>query len=284
MLYDIIPIVIIFLCLTGIIVIYFRKISYVATIDIQQLPKEQQAEVKKTLIEKRVEEKIKNLNLKVKNGFLPIFKFLKKHYQSARSRIKKIEEEYKQKHLFLIKKQPQMAQQKIQNLLEDGEKLAKEENLIEAEKKFIEVISIDPNNIEAYRNLGRLYLKQKNFINAKETFEHTLKLLIKSYHWWDGLRKKENNFFSPKINSQISSIYLDLGGAYKKIQDNEKALESYKKAAEIEPNNPKNLDFLIEMGIMFKKKKIVEKALADLKKVNPENEKIKEFEARLEKM
>lgn len=284
MLYDIIPLIIILFCLAMIIVFYIRKIPYVATIDIQQLPKEQQAEVKKNLIEKRVEEKIKNLNSKIKDKLRPIFNFFLKYYQTARNKIKKTEEEYKQKHLFLIKKQPLIAQQKIQDLLSEGEKLIKEDDLAGAEKKFIEIISLDPNNLEAYHNLGQLYLKQKNFFNAKETFEHVLKLIIKSQHWWEGFKRKEKIVSSPKINSQISSVYLDLGEVCSAMEDNEKALQNYKKAVEIEPNNPKNLDFLIEMAIIVKNKKIAEKGLQDLKKVNPDNEKIKDFEVHLKEL
>ncbi len=284
MLYDIIPLIIILVCLTGIIIIYVKKIPYVSTIDIQQLPKEQQADVKKSLIEKRVEDKIKNLAVKIKNLFSPAVKFSVKYYQLIRGKIKKVEEEYKQKHLFLVKNQPQVAKQKIQDLLENGEKFIKEENLAEAEKKFIEIISLDPDNIDAYQNLGELYLKQKDFKHAEETFKHVLKLIIRSQRWWQGFRKNDKIVSASNINSQIASVYLDLGEVYQAMEDNEKALENYKKAAEIEPNNPRNLDFLIKIAIILNKKKIAQKFLQDLKKVNPNNEKIKEFEIQLKEL
>jgi len=284
MLYDIIPFIIILLCLAGIVIIYFRKIPYISTINTQELPVEKQAETKNNLIKKRAEEKIKTLNTKMKIKFSPIFNFVNKYYQLVRSKIKKIEEEYKQKHLFLAKKQPQIAKQKIKDLLDEGEKLTKEENWPEAEKRFIEVISLEPNNIDTYRSLGYLYLRKKDFQHAKETLEHVLKLIIKSQRWWDGFKKKEKVVSVSEVNSQISSVYLDLGGIYKAMDDLENALESYKKAVEVEPNNPKNLDFLIDIAIISNRKQIAEKALDDLKGVNPDNEKIAELEVKIKEM
>lgn len=284
MIYDIIPLIIILICFLGIIILYLKKLSYVASIDIEQLPKEQQAKVKKDLIEKRIENRIKNFNAKVKSILLPIGKLLADYYELIRGKIKKVEEEYKQKHLFLLKKQPEMAQQKIKELLGEGEVLLKNDELLEAEKKFIEIISLDPNNAEAYRSLGKLYLKQKNLEHAEETFKHVLNLIIKSRPWWEGLKKKDKTITISEINSQIASVYLDLADVYKVKNENEEALECYKKAVEIEPTSPKNLDFLIENAIIIKKKKIAEKSLNELKKVNPENEKIKEFELRIKEL
>lgn len=284
MLYDIIPFAVILFCLAGIIIIYFRKIPYISTINTQELPAEKQAETKNNLIKKRAEEKIKTLNTKMRIKFSPFLNFIEKYYQLVRGKVKKIEEDYKQKHLFLVKKQPQIARQKIKDLLDEGEKLAKEENWPEAEKRFIEVISLEPNNIDAYRSLGYLYLQKKDFQHAKETMEHVLKLIVKSQRWWDGFKKKEKVVSVSEVNSQISSIYLDLGGIYKAMDDLENALESYKKAVEVEPNNPKNLDFLIDIAIISNRKKIAEKALEDLKGVNPGNEKIAELEAKIKEM
>ncbi len=284
MLYDIMPFAIILFCLAGIIIIYFRKIPYISTINTQELPVEKQAETKNNLIKKRAEEKIKTLNIKVRNKFSPFLNFVEKYYQFLRGKIKKIEEDYKQKHLFLVKKQPQIAKQKIKDLLDEGERLVKEENWPEAEKRFIEVISLEPNNIDTYRSLGYLYLQKKDFQHAKETLEHVLKLIVKSQRWWDGFKKKEKVVSVSEVNSQISSIYLDLGGIFLAMDDLENALESYKKAVEVEPNNPKNLDFLIDIAIISNRKKIAEKALEDLKEVNPDNEKIMEFEAKIKEM
>jgi len=48
--------------------------------------------------------------------------------------------------------------------------------LSEAEKKFIEIISLDPKNLKAYKGLGQVYLELKEYKQAEQTFMFVLQL------------------------------------------------------------------------------------------------------------
>ena len=50
------------------------------------------------------------------------------------------------------------------------------ENFADAEKKYVEALTLDDKSYQAYQGLGQLYLLQKDYEHAKETFEFLLKL------------------------------------------------------------------------------------------------------------
>jgi len=54
--------------------------------------------------------------------------------------------------------------------------LADLEKPIQEEQKWIDLISQNPKNISAYKELGMLYWKQHNYLDAKASFEVALKL------------------------------------------------------------------------------------------------------------
>ena len=64
---------------------------------------------------------------------------------------------------------------------------------------------------------------------------------------------------------------------YEDLENFDKAFRNIKRAAELEPNNPKNLDLLCKISIISKNKEEAVKACDRLAQVNPGNEKIKEF-------
>jgi len=59
-----------------------------------------------------------------------------------------------------------------QNQIEEA---TTEEAPTEEEKKYIDLISKDPKDIDAYRALGFIYLEQKNYSNARACFRRVLK-------------------------------------------------------------------------------------------------------------
>ncbi|PIQ67230.1 hypothetical protein COY25_03300 [Candidatus Uhrbacteria bacterium CG_4_10_14_0_2_um_filter_41_7] len=146
-------------------------------------------------------------------------------------------------------------------LIEEGKKLTDEEAWERAEKKFIEVISSDPKDSEAYENLGRLYLMKKDFKLAQETFA-----------------------FLVKLNPKDASVIASLGEVEEKLGNIKKAQTQFKRAVKISPKNPKYLDFLISTTIEVGEKNEAMSTLDRLRRVNPENKKIDIFEKRISEM
>lgn len=139
--FNIIPPIIIILCIGGILVILSRRLPKVAEQEEATLEEKiaKFREKKKRALAKRVQKK--SLEAKEK-----IFVQAGKFWERINKSISKI-------------------QKKIQDF-----KARKEE------EKWIRQIASDPKNIEAYKNLGQLYIKINNLRDARACFKHILKI------------------------------------------------------------------------------------------------------------
>ncbi len=251
--YDIIPLVITVLSLAGIIFIIVRKFPMLAAINVGSIKSVQEAAKKERIVALRLERKIIGVGKFLSKLFLPVGKFLKNFFKKIYNKVSGWEKSYATKKEKKVEA-PDELEQKIKTLFFGVEELVREGKFEDAEKKCIEIIALDHKNILAYKKLGAVYLEQKNYDNARETFKHILKL-----------------------NPDDVETIIDLGSLQKLRGENEEALASFRRAAEIEPTSPKNLDFLIEMSIIVKNKDLAEETLKKLKEVNPENQKLAEF-------
>lgn len=62
----------------------------------------------------------------------------------------------------------------IVDLLEEAAEFLGSDNYQEAEKKYIEIVKLDPKNIRAYKGLGKVYKEQGNIKDAKSSYEQVL--------------------------------------------------------------------------------------------------------------
>ncbi len=66
--------------------------------------------------------------------------------------------------------------ERIKTLLSEGRSLARDLKFADAERRYLEILALDTRHIDAYKGLGMIYLKQKLYPQARETFEFLLKL------------------------------------------------------------------------------------------------------------
>jgi len=244
--------------------IIFPKFSRLSLIEIENLPREQQAEIKKEIIQNRLEKKLNKIYKKFLfflNFFKPLSVKFKKFFNKYREKFLILEQKYILKYRHLIKKEPELVQDKIKKLFISGKELIERKNFKEAEEKFIEIVSFDSKNIEAYKQLAEIYFQQNDL-------EHTKEIL----------------YFIQKIKPNDETIITQLGIINKSLGQHNEAINNFKNALILIPNNPRNLDLLIEEYIFVKNQFLAEKVLKKLEEVNPENQKIKEFKERIKKM
>lgn len=237
--------------------IIVRKFPQLSIIKVETVKSEREAQTKKSILIKR----LKRVRGKWFAGIIkflsPLGRLIKNRVIKIYDRALRLEKQYKE----MEPKKTEANAVKVEILLEEAEKLIEEEDWTNAEKKYLQVISHDYKNPVPYEGLGDVYLNKKEFKEAKETFE-----------------------FVAKLTPGKSSVYVSLTEAALGLGDKEKAIEYLLTALEIEPNNPKHLDFLIEVGIMGKNYRVARNALDKLREVNPENQKIKDFEIRLKEL
>ncbi len=245
-----------------ILVIVIRKFPMISSIDTKAVPRHAQKEMKKDLIEQRLTRKFDAFFKLIVRYLKPVGDGLKKFTTKTYNRIVDMEKQYS-----LKVQQPQKLvdkvkiKSKVDLLLQEAEDLQKAEKFKEAEKKYIEIISLDKENIQAFELLGELYMEMKEFDFAHETFSHML-----------------------RIDPDNALVYHDLGLLALRQDNKPLAVKNFEKALEIEPNNPKMLDRMLETCLETKDKVIAWECLNKLKEVNPDNQKIGEFEGRIKEL
>jgi len=262
--YNIIPFIIILVCLAVILSIVIKKLPLLAAFDINSIPEEKESQTRKKIMEERLERKAKVFYGKIKPFVKLVANFLQRKYKSLQEGIVKLEEKYKskaQKEILVTKEEFQNSEKKMENLLAEGGDLAKKENFEEAEKKYLDILNLDPKNIAAYRGLGEIYFSQRQYEEAIQTFMHIL-----------------------KISKDDVPAFFQLAEIYYKLENFDKALVYSNKALSNSPKNPKYLDLLLNICIVTKNKDLAITTLAKFKEVNPENAKIAEFENKIKEL
>ncbi len=124
---------------------------------------------------------------------------------------------------------------------------------------YIETIKLDKNKIDAYINLSQAYRQNKNYIDAysviqkakviapnNELVNKQLEICKKEYAS-NAYSIASNAFQSgdyekaiieyKKINPPTADSYIGIAASYQSLKDNTQAIEYYKKAMELAPNN-----------------------------------------------
>lgn len=250
---------VIIVCLIALVFIVARKFPHLAIIDLKTIIQEREAEVKEKIISDRVNRKI----FKAWRIFLslarPGVKFSKTKFKEIYERVLILEKKYQEKGAKLL--EAKGLDLKIKLLFNEAEELAKKDNPLEAEKKYIEIISLDKKNLRVYEKLGNLYLGMRKQAEAEEIFNFIL-----------------------KHDPSDASVLVSLGELSLNQDKPAAALDYFEKAISFRPNNPKYLDFLIETSIITGNKDLARKTMDRLAQVNPDNHKLPEFKKRIDEI
>lgn len=249
-------------------VLIFVSLMYIIYLFVKKLPmmrvaipessgetrdKKKKNELIKMRVERSVNSRLFNLNKKV---FLPAGQVMRDGFRRLAGKLTAVERRFQEKQ-----KRARYAidPNVLTESLVEAKEFFKKEEYDRAEKKLIEIIGIDNKFTDAYELLGQVYLEQKEFALAEETFR-----------------------FLVKFASEDASAIAYLGEVLEEIGKKEEALECYEKAVSLSPKNPKYLDFLISLALDLEQKDKAREFLKKLKEVNEDNRKIEEFEGRLD--
>lgn len=278
-----------------------RHFTELAAFDASSVPHIQEKSVKKGIAARRVFRGLEKAGVKFNKTLHPFRWVWARAQQSFRDRANSIADQYrhlewKQKWRQWRGRSSHERRAHLLALLEEADEHRRAERYDEAEKKYIEIVSLDPKNVTAYVGLGKAYFKQDRWREAEETFTHVVTALDSSHELaWAFLGrtlKAESKWQDAtfayrkalKYESGLAKRWMDLGECYRELGKNGEAAAAYKKAALNEPNNPRVLDQLIEISIIAGDKRLAKEALGQLQTANPENQKLAEWEGRVEGM
>lgn len=146
---------------------------------------------------------------------------------------------------------------------------------IEAERKLIEVTTMDKDFHEAGHRLGMLYLKQGEFSKAEEIFKQLIAKVVDDaiFHSNLGRALYEQEKFEEALGAYLKAIeidssrpgrFLSAAEVYRQIGDKDKAQKMYKQALELDPSN---IEYLLTFAHFLIEENLFEKAQFYLDKV-----------------
>lgn len=292
-----IPAIIIVSALAAIAVIIIRKFPQVANLDLTDLPEEKIYQKKKEIINKRIAKSSGLLRERIIKFLSPTKKIWGKLQLQFRIYVGKIERLLHHEQALKTKIKNKLvsaedAAQKLNQLIHDGEQFLKLGNYDSAEERFIAAIKIDTRSASAYRGLGDTYLAKNSLEEARQTYRFLIKMepdddsaLVKLAEIAESQGDLEeaigyyqqavlvNDSFSPRFH-HLAELLLKLGQP-------QVAKEAALQAVELEPQNPKYLDLLIEIAIICGDKDLALKAYGELRLINPDNQKLSAWKDRI---
>lgn len=263
---TVISLILVGLCLAVILAILLKKFPVLAILDVNNLPGDKEAKFKDKIIKQRMERDFSKLGGAIARVFLFINHRFTNFLSSTKNQLKKVKLNYKiNTHISWSEKL-----KRIRELFFETENNLKKENFNEAEDKLVEIISLDDKNLKAFLKLADLYDSQKKFAEARQTYEYALKLAHKH---------KDDELIVGDVN--LSEIYWSLSWVAKELGDLDSAKHNIQEALDLEPNNPRYLDLILDLSIMKKDKEAALRYLEKLAEVNPENNKLADLSEKI---
>jgi general transcription factor 3C polypeptide 3 (transcription factor C subunit 4) len=155
----------------------------------------------------------------------------------------------------------QSAEEEIHLLLERAKTEFAEGRAERAEQTYIDVLRLDPRNVEAYWGLVRVYRELRTNRETLETLHFLTRLL-----------------------PEDAEVWYELARESLALENHADALEAIQRAVSLEGANPKYLDFLCEAAILSKRRDVALDAFRRLEAGNPDNAKLSEFRKRINEL
>jgi len=255
--YWIIPLIILGISLLVIVIILFRKISYLRVINVDSIPKERTRKLKEQIILQRFQRSGNEKVRVVAKQMTVLGKALSRLGRRAVQRLYALEQNYQRLKRSASEGQHAYDQETIHRLVKEAEELLEKDEQIPAEKIYIDIISHNPKSVDAYEGLGNLYLDHEQYDQARETLQ-----------------------FALRLSPNDASVYTSLAELETKLGNDKVAVQHLKRAVQKRSKNPKYLDLYIEAALKAGSLKDAQEGIKLLKEVNPENQKIPDFEER----
>ncbi len=269
--YNIIPVVVIIFCLGAIIAIIVRHLSELAAIDINSITNTGSSELRRRIIVSRLKNIIKGKTGKIMDMLGLFINKITQLNKSIRKKIVFLESYYESLYYKSIKLKRGEVSEKIKTLIEEAKVLTQNNQLDDAERKYLLAINLEPKNPELYEMLTHIYWDKKDYQNAIDTMRYLVELRQKL----NAIKKSNTNGEETNRGyALLAAHYLDLGLIYQDAHKPKDAVNAFKNALLLQPNHPRYLGLLLDASIEAKDKKTAIKSLETLRMVNPDNQKI----------
>ena len=254
------------------LVLVIRRLPEIAAINIDSIAEERVAVTKNRIALNRLSMQLGSLRRSIVRTTKPLSERLSVALHEFYDRLNELERETKEKAGGPLKQID--IRQEVRDKLAEAQGLLEKEEFEAAERLLIRVIELEQHNIEAYEGLAQIYLANRDYRKARETSRFLLKLMLKK------VGKDPQN----GERHQLARCYADLAEIYEVEGKNSLALKNVEKAVELEPSNPRFLDFMLKISIMLKHKELAWQTFNRLEAADPENKRLPELRKQVQEL
>jgi tetratricopeptide (TPR) repeat protein len=263
-------------------------------LDPDSIKEEQERQSREALIKRRFDRLRADRVEPVKRLGRRLGQSIKKSYQRTYERLQAFEK------LYQTAKQPfstltPSTRERVKTLLSEARSLMRDLKWADAERRYLEVLSLDTHQVEAYKGLGQIYLKQKLYPQAKETFEFVLKMrkaddvcyaALAEIAEASGDRAKAESMRLKAVEATPRQAFrhAELAQFYLAEQQSAKAWPSAKRASELEPQSAKYLELSLETAIVNGDLKEARQRFERLRLLSEDRSKFQQWRDRIEEM
>ncbi|MBT6690868.1 tetratricopeptide repeat protein [Candidatus Parcubacteria bacterium] len=293
--FDIILIGIAVVALIFIIWSLLKKFPLLTNVNVDSLPDIRVQRQKEAILKSRMLRGWLELWNKAKGLTAPTQDKVNNIFKQYYNKLKSVEKDLKRRGHQQLSSAVDKSQA-VEEMITEAKQLVNSEEYKKAEDILLDAVSVEQHNVDAYKLLAEVYRCRKEFVQAKETLEYLLKIthnadagiyssLANIARERGNLKQAEEDYIkSISLSDDNYLHFLSLAEVYLDLEEEDKAFKIAQRALVLSPNNPKILDFLINISIIMQDKELAQQYLERLKEVNPDNNKILSFIERIDNL
>lgn len=246
-------------CLGWAGVLLFRRWTDIRLLDPMTIKEEQHRAKREAMIRKRFE----RMRDERSRPFRRLARATKRRaeslYDEAARRLRVMENQYDNTKTAFSALTP-TTNERVKTLVSEARSLMRDLKWADAEKRFLEVLALDPHHVDAYKGLGQIYLKQKLYPQARETFAFILKMNRADDTTYAALADIEEaaghvheaelyRLQAVELGGKQAHRHAELAQHYLEAGDLIKAWPPAKRAVELEQNSSKYVELALEIAV-----------------------------------
>lgn len=238
--------------------VIFRHWKEIRLLDPLSIKEEQERQKREAMIHRRFDRLRSDQRQALRKVGREIARAAGRAYERMQQRLQTLESVYKQAKSPFAGMAPS-GRERIKTLLKEAFVLSRDQKWADAERRYLEILSIDAYQVDAYKGLGQLYVKQRLYPQAKETLEFVLKLKKADGVVYAALAEvaealgdvsaaEEMLTKAVEIGSRHAQYHAALAEFYVKHHQIAKAWPAAKRASDLEPTNLKYVERALEVA------------------------------------
>lgn len=171
---------------------------------------------------------------------------------------------------------PRVPSGRVGQLLEEAATFVQEGKSSRAERMYLEVLKIDMRQVDAYRGLGELYLNDRQYAQAQETFDFLVSMNRADDAVYAGLAtiaEADNRLLDAERDRKRASEikpdsimrYIELANHYLKRAMAKEALAAAQEAIKCDSSDLRPLELSCRAAILLRDRQTAEQNLRDLR-------------------